>query len=181
MQQADIATAQHLLLLSPFSSLFFGGKFLYDYGLRYSYSDPRQWLDLKARSLKKDAAYCNQLYPMVYHNKKISRHHLYSTLFGHLSKMSRSHHCKAHLQKLNWWMHNFFEVSWHNLESSPDLMFLYGVLKPQSTYTHKVQSSVWRLPNYWPPTPSQYFKNARHWIGLLQYNPSTSQTIGKGV
>jgi hypothetical protein len=25
---------------------------------------------------------------------------------------------------------NFFEVSGHNLESSPDLRFLYGVLKP---------------------------------------------------
>ncbi len=25
---------------------------------------------------------------------------------------------------------------------------------PQSTYIYRVQSSVWRLPNYWPPTPS---------------------------
>ncbi len=25
---------------------------------------------------------------------------------------------------------------------------------PQRTYTYRVQSSVWRLPNYWPPTPS---------------------------
>ncbi len=24
----------------------------------------------------------------------------------------------------------------------------------QSTYIYRVQSSVWRLPNYWPPTPS---------------------------
>ncbi len=25
---------------------------------------------------------------------------------------------------------------------------------PQRTYIYRVQSSVWRLPNYWPPTPS---------------------------
>ncbi len=66
----------------------------------------------------------------------------------------------------------------------------------QSTYIYRVQSSVWRLPNYWPPTPSppqrvcppphqrhtrravrgwgfNISEDARHWIGLLQYNPST--------
>ncbi len=26
--------------------------------------------------------------------------------------------------------------------------------RPQSTYICRVQSSVWRLPKYWPPTPS---------------------------
>ncbi len=68
-------------------------------------------------------------------------------------------------------------------------------------YLHnRIQSSVWRLPNYWPPTPSppsecvlpphqrrgvhsrravrggggvNGSEDARHWIGLLQYNPST--------
>ncbi len=27
-------------------------------------------------------------------------------------------------------------------------------MRSQSTYIYRVQSSVWRLPNYWPPTPS---------------------------
>ncbi len=73
--------------------------------------------------------------------------------------------------------------------------------RPQSTYTYicRVQSSVWRLPKYWPPTPPppsewvlpqhqrrgvhtrravrgwgiNILEDARHWIGLLQYNPST--------
>ncbi len=68
-------------------------------------------------------------------------------------------------------------------------------------YIYRVQISVWRLPNYWPPTPSppsgcvlpphqrrgdtnspggeggwgwvNISKDARHWIGFLQYNPST--------
>ncbi len=63
--------------------------------------------------------------------------------------------------------------------------------KAQSTYICRVQSSVLRLPNYWPPTPSPPSEcvlpphqrrvvrgwvvnisgDARHWIGLLQYNP----------
>jgi hypothetical protein len=67
---------------------------------------------------------------------------------------------------------------------------------------YRVQSRVWRLPNYWPPTPSPFSEyvssprtrgggvhtrrpvrgwgggvniseDARHWIGLLQDNPST--------
>ncbi len=70
-----------------------------------------------------------------------------------------------------------------------------------STYIYRVQSTVWRLPNYWPPTSSppsecvltphqrrgytlagrwggggQYLnisEENRHWIGFLQYNPST--------
>jgi hypothetical protein len=77
---------------------------------------------------------------------------------------------------------------------------------PQSTYICRVQSSVWRLPKYWPPTPSppsecvlpphqrrgvptrravrgweggQYLEDARHWIGLLQYNPSTVRPVWK--
>ncbi len=29
-----------------------------------------------------------------------------------------------------------------------------GTNVPQSTYIYRVQSNVWRLPNYWPPTPS---------------------------
>jgi hypothetical protein len=69
----------------------------------------------------------------------------------------------------------------------------------QSTYVCGVQSSVWRLPKYWPPTPSppsecvlpphrrrgvthspgaegvgvNILEDVRHWIGLLQFNPST--------
>jgi hypothetical protein len=65
-------------------------------------------------------------------------------------------------------------------------------LFPQSTYMYRVQSSVWRLPNYWPPEsvsspPHQRVhtrravrgwwvnisQDASNWIGLLQYNPST--------
>jgi hypothetical protein len=76
----------------------------------------------------------------------------------------------------------------------------------QSTYMYiyRAQSSVWRLPNYWPHTPlhpasvsspepkaegthSQggegvgvnISEDARHWIGLLQYNPSTQHAIWK--
>ncbi len=80
-------------------------------------------------------------------------------------------------------------------------------LESQSTYIYRVQSSVWRLPNYWPPTPSppsecvlpctkggergvvhtrqavrgwgvNSSEDARHWIGLLQYNPSTVRIVG---
>jgi hypothetical protein len=79
-----------------------------------------------------------------------------------------------------------------------------GDLRSQSTDICRVQSTVWRLPKYWPPPPpsplhparvssprtkdgggTQYtrravrgwgvniLEDARHWIGLLQYNPST--------
>jgi hypothetical protein len=74
---------------------------------------------------------------------------------------------------------------------------------PQSTYIYRVQSRVRRLPNYWPPTPPpplhpasvsspstkggggytlggrwggwgvNISEDAGHWIGLLQYYPST--------
>jgi hypothetical protein len=73
---------------------------------------------------------------------------------------------------------------------------------PQSTYICRVQSSVWRLPKYCPPSPPplnpasvsssrankgggvhtrqggrgrgvNILEAARHWIGLIQYNPST--------
>jgi hypothetical protein len=74
---------------------------------------------------------------------------------------------------------------------------------PKSTYIYRIQSSVWRLPNYWPPPlspPSECVlpphqrrggvhtrrvvrgwgvyisEDARHWIGLVQYNPSTVLT-----
>jgi hypothetical protein len=76
---------------------------------------------------------------------------------------------------------------------------------PQSTYIYRIQSSVWRLPNYWPPPPlhpaSMSFpltkgggggggalhtrrevrardisEDARHWIVLLQCKPSTMYT-----
>ncbi len=61
---------------------------------------------------------------------------------------------------------------------------------PQSTYIYRVQSRVWRLPNYWTPIPSppsecalpphhtrravrgwgvNISEDDRHWIGLLQY------------
>ncbi len=69
---------------------------------------------------------------------------------------------------------------------------------PQSTYICRVQSCVWRLQIYWPPTPLStqrvcpppapkaggthspggggggvnILEDARHWIGLLQYNLS---------
>ncbi len=76
---------------------------------------------------------------------------------------------------------------------------------PQSTYRCRVQSCVWRLPKYWPPTPrapsppsecvlpphqrwgahtrravrgwrGNILEDARHRIGLLQYNLSTCLT-----
>jgi hypothetical protein len=34
----------------------------------------------------------------------------------------------------------------------PFIYFLFYFL--QSTYIYRVQSTVWRLPKYWPPTPS---------------------------
>jgi hypothetical protein len=75
----------------------------------------------------------------------------------------------------------------------------YVLLTTQSNYICRVQSSVWRLPKYWPPTllhPASVsfprtkgggytfagrwggwgvniLEVARHWINLLQYNPST--------
>jgi hypothetical protein len=36
---------------------------------------------------------------------------------------------KLAFQKPNSWTYNFFEVSGHNLQSSPDLRFLYGFLR----------------------------------------------------
>ncbi len=85
-----------------------------------------------------------------------------------------------------------------------DLGLLCNTVGPQSTYICRVQSSVWRLPKYWPPphpTPSpqrecvlprtkggevstlagrwgvNILEDARHWIGLLQFNPSTCRPI----
>ncbi len=81
--------------------------------------------------------------------------------------------------------------------------FPSACLVPQSTYIDRVQSSVWRLQNYRPPThtpPSEYvlpmhngggytlavqgrawgvniLEDARHWIGLLQYNSSTLSSL----
>ncbi len=86
------------------------------------------------------------------------------------------------------------------------IVFVSSPLPPTispTKYLHsvyRVKSSVWRLPNYWSPTPSlpsecvrsphqrggggvhtrravrgggHISEDARHWIGLLQYNPST--------
>ncbi len=81
-------------------------------------------------------------------------------------------------------------------------VYLKGTLQPQSTYIYRVLRSVWRLPNYWPPPPPplnqasvssprtkggeihtrraargvgvNISEDTRHWIGRLQYNPSTS-------
>ncbi len=69
--------------------------------------------------------------------------------------------------------------------------------KRTTKYLHiycRVQSSVWRLPNFWPPPPLypasvssravrgwgvNISEDAGHWIGLLhvQYNPTTKRTI----
>ncbi len=73
--------------------------------------------------------------------------------------------------------------------------------EPQSTYICRVQSCVWRLPKYWPHNPLStqrmcpppapkavhngravrgwgvnILEDARHRIGLLQYNLSTART-----
>ncbi len=79
---------------------------------------------------------------------------------------------------------------------------MYLAFQPQSIYICRVQSSVLRLPKYWPPTPRpsecvlppyqrlggthspgregvvwvNILEDARHWIGLLQFNPSTVST-----
>ncbi len=73
-------------------------------------------------------------------------------------------------------------------------------LPSQSTFICRVQSCVWRLPQYWPPSPLwvlpphqrrgdthspggegdggvNILEDARHRIGLLQYNLSTSSTL----
>ncbi len=75
----------------------------------------------------------------------------------------------------------------------------------QSTYIYRVQRSVWRLPQLLTPPPPLHpaivssprtkdgggvhtrsavrgwgvnlSEDARHWIGLLQYNPSTDSSI----
>jgi hypothetical protein len=81
----------------------------------------------------------------------------------------------------------------------------HSVVGRTTKYLHRVQSSVWRLPNYWPPPPTpsspsecvlprtegggytthspcgerggqSIFRKTPHWIGLLQYNPSTCRT-----
>ncbi len=43
-----------------------------------------------------------------------------------------------------------------NFASRTDLRVWFTIhgMRAQSTYIYRVQSSVWRLPNYWPPTPS---------------------------
>jgi hypothetical protein len=71
--------------------------------------------------------------------------------------------------------------------------FLFITQGSQSTYTCRAQSCVWRLPYYWPPTPSptsecfiprtlaglwggwgvNILEDARQRIGLWQYNLST--------
>ena len=84
-------------------------------------------------------------------------------------------------------------------------MHRWAKSRPQSTYIYRVQSSVWRLTNYWPPHPLStqrvcpplaskaggytlagrwgrgweviISEDARHWIGLLQYDPSTVPTV----
>jgi hypothetical protein len=96
----------------------------------------------------------------------------------------------------------YLEVKTPRFETTDKNDFSISILNtfyPQRTYTYRVQSSVWRLPNYWPPTPSapsecvlpphqswgvhtrrsvrgwgvNISEDARHWIGLLQYNPFT--------
>jgi hypothetical protein len=90
------------------------------------------------------------------------------------------------------------------LQQSPRV----GEPQPQSTYIYRVQSSVWRLPNYCLPPPLRpasvssprtkggggghnrravkgwgvnISEEARYWIGLLQYNPSTTPTVFSSV
>ncbi len=55
-------------------------------------------------------------------------------------------------------------------------------VQSQSTYICRVQSCVWHLPNIDPPPPSPpsecvFLEDARHWIGLLQYNLSTRSVM----
>ncbi len=91
-----------------------------------------------------------------------------------------------------------------SLYLSPDTMDVQAFssrASAQSTYIYRVQSSVWHLQKYWLPPPSppsecvlpphhrrglhtrravrgwrvNISEDDRQWIGLLQYNPSTSQ------
>ncbi len=80
-------------------------------------------------------------------------------------------------------------------------LFQNCLVNPQSTYICRVQSSVWRLPQYWPPTPLSAqrvgpppphhrgggggYALAGRWggggsitscIGILQYNLCTSKS-----
>jgi hypothetical protein len=60
-------------------------------------------------------------------------------------------------------------------------------VKPYSTYIHRVQSSVWRPRTINPrplnlsPPSECISEDARHWIGLLQVNPSTGKTIDSSI
>ncbi len=99
----------------------------------------------------------------------------------------------------------------YSMETSCEYWFYLGRpsskllrrLAPQSSYICRVQSSVWRLPKYWPPTPSppsecvlpphhrrgdthllggegvgaKILEDARHWIGFLQFNPYMAHTV----
>ncbi len=119
----------------------------------------------------------------------IRRHKCSQTLLYSLADAQRS--------KISWSLYDDFYVT---------IILLYSLAAAQwptkYTYICRVQSSVWHLSKYWPPTPSppcecvlpphqrrggthspggeevgghifNVLEDARHWIGLLQYNPST--------
>ncbi len=97
----------------------------------------------------------------------------------------------------------FCKINWPFWRAKLSKFHPLSSCQPQRTYIYRVQSSVWRLLNYWPPTPSppsecvlprtkggvvhtrrpvrgwgfNISEDARHWIVLLQYTPSTMPTL----
>jgi hypothetical protein len=56
------------------------------------------------------------------------------------------HFASNWLQKqTNWYINTCSRTRWR---------YHCGMLQAQSTHIYRVHSSVWRLPNYWSPTPS---------------------------
>ncbi len=89
-----------------------------------------------------------------------------------------------------------FDVPYQSHQVLGDLRRPKNSIVAQSTYIYRVQRSVWRLPNYPPLHPASVSsprtnspggegvgvnisEDARHWIGLLQYNPSTNSSVGE--
>ncbi len=95
----------------------------------------------------------------------------------------------------------FCPVTWESTLRHPPKPEKFSNTAFCTKYICRVQSSVWRLPKYWPPTPSptsecvlpphqrqgvytrravrggggvNILEDARQWIGLLRYNPSTA-------
>ncbi len=68
-----------------------------------------------------------------------------------LAKVIRSHwDISGGIQKEIWDMGPYAGANWNLTLSRGRLCG--RAFHPQSTYIYRIQSSVWRLPNFWPPT-----------------------------